>query len=309
MKIWLVVLALTTLNAGCTTMSLERNTLNQSMSLSSLRYREVMYNLAALANNPDVLPAYAAISAGTTTLTDSGTIDPVTLFGREVLTKGTTAIGTITHFQQETLDVVGSRKVSDNWSLDPVAVPEKLRAMRYACLGVLKGPETLPPEALLLLGRFDENQHMPPGHYFEVADELARLPPGWLHVGRLKDVPRKTVYKAHCGAVWVWVRPDGMEGLTAFTLVIHKIAQTQTDTIFQPQPDVRTITKQVPGLANGPEGSTSIAVTVYVDNNGNLVQDTSSHVAGFPFKKRIDDIGASPYVRSVVTAAGSKSSP
>jgi hypothetical protein len=260
-----------------------------------LRYKEVLYNLAALADNPAVLPAYSSIAAGTTTISDTGTVTPTTVIGREVL-----KAGTITHFQSQTLDVMDQRRVSQNWSLDPVAVPEKLQAIRFACLWVLGGPQSLPPEAMFLLGRYDETKCMPPGHYFNVADELAKLPSGWLQVGSWKDVPLKAAYKAQCGGTWVWVCADGMEGLTAFTLVLHNIARTDTDSTFHPTADVRTIVKQ-----GEVEGKT-VKVTAYVDKNGNLVTGAGAYVAGFPFKKRIDDIGSNAFTRSIIAASGSK---
>jgi hypothetical protein len=55
-------------------------------------------------------------------------------------------------------------------------------------------------------------------------NRLVRLPQGWLHIGRLCDVPLTACYKDHCGDTWVWVMPDGIEGLAGFTLVLQDIA-------------------------------------------------------------------------------------
>ena len=96
----------------------------------------------------------------------------------------------------------------------------------------------------------------------------------------------KAKFKVRSGNTWAWVTDDGMAGLTAFTLVIHNIAWSDTNGAFWPEPNVATITKQGPLPNNGP----TIKVTAYVDIYGNLVADTSSYVAGFPYKKRDDDL-------------------
>jgi len=65
-----------------------------------------------------------------------------------------------------------------------------------------------------------------PGYHphFGVKDRLRTLPAGWLHVGRMCEVPVEACYKAQCGDTWVWVMRDGMEGLSGFTLVLQDIA-------------------------------------------------------------------------------------
>ncbi len=60
----------------------------------------------------------------------------------------------------------------------------------------------------------------------------AALRPGWFAAGRRKDVPRCACYVGHYGDSYVWVTPQGMDGLTSFTLVILDIATTAS-----PKPD------------------------------------------------------------------------
>ena len=180
MRLGPLILALATFSTGCTTISLQRNTLQQVESLSDLRYQQVLYNLAALHESPAVLPAYAAITAGTTTISDQGTVNPTGAFGREIINKvGSTA----THFTAGTLDLMEQRKISQNWSLDPVSVPEKLQAMRDACWWVLFGRESViekdnvhlaakPPKPTDPKSPIDLNKV---GYYFGVADDLVQL--------------------------------------------------------------------------------------------------------------------------------------
>ena len=55
-------------------------------------------------------------------------------------------------------------------------------------------------------------------------DPVKKLPRGWFHVGKCKDVPCKACYVGHHGCTFVWVMPDGVDGLTRFTLTILEIA-------------------------------------------------------------------------------------
>jgi hypothetical protein len=58
----------------------------------------------------------------------------------------------------------------------------------------------------------------------EILDELKKIRPGWYQVGRKHDVPKNASYVAHCKDLYVWVYPDGVEGLTEFTLSILEMA-------------------------------------------------------------------------------------
>ncbi len=55
--------------------SLERRTVNQTMSSTDLRYQMVMDNLATAAANDGALPSFGVISDGLTTVTDSAKFD------------------------------------------------------------------------------------------------------------------------------------------------------------------------------------------------------------------------------------------
>jgi hypothetical protein len=103
-----------------------------------------------------------------------------------------------------------------------VADYTQLEAMRCACRWVLAGPEQCEPDCLHILA--DPEKDMSPGPHFGVANRLERLPHGWLRVGRLCDVPAGALYQDHCGDTWVWITPDGLEGLAGFTLVLQDIA-------------------------------------------------------------------------------------
>ena len=106
--------------------------------------------------------------------------------------------------------------------VDPSAEYTQLEALRSACQWVLYGPERANGDYPGILDSPINNPY--PGHHFGVADRLRQLPCGWLHVGRLIEVPLAACYKAHHGDTWVWVDSEGMKGLAEFTLVLLDIA-------------------------------------------------------------------------------------
>ena len=58
----------------------------------------------------------------------------------------------------------------------------------------------------------------------EIIDELKTIHPGWYHGGRKHDVPKDACYVAHYKDVYVWVSPEGVDGLTEFTLSVLEMA-------------------------------------------------------------------------------------
>jgi hypothetical protein len=58
----------------------------------------------------------------------------------------------------------------------------------------------------------------------EVQDALIGIPSGWFHCGRRKEIPRDACYVGRSGHRYVWVTPDGREGLADFTLRILKLS-------------------------------------------------------------------------------------
>jgi hypothetical protein len=66
--------------------------------------------------------------------------------------------------------------------------------------------------------------------------DLARIQPGWFHVGRRRDVPKDACYFGRSGDCYVWVMPDGREELTEFTLTVMKISSLikETQTLVSP---------------------------------------------------------------------------
>jgi hypothetical protein len=231
-KFSMVILVLALAGSGCTTCSLERHTLNQIRTSGDFRSQEAVNCIASVAANPDAVPSFALLADGLTRLQDTGTINAVTTWTR--------ALG---GFSTQNLGVTAARSPQAQWTLGPTVEHERLEALRCACRWVLYGPDSAWTDSPGLLSSLEQDPL--PRPHFGVAERIARMPQGWLHVGQLKDVPLSACYKGHCGDVWVWVMPDGMEGLSEFTLVLHDIATLDLSAVYAPPPLV-TLTKQVP---------------------------------------------------------------
>jgi len=131
---------------GCTSTALKRATLFQAQSSMDLRYKEVVENLAMVASNPDILPAYSTIFAGTADINDTGKATSTSVWSRIAMKPFRFA----SFFSTQTADFLGSRAIKSNWTLDPVIVPEKLRAIRAASRWVILGPQNAGPDIVYL---------------------------------------------------------------------------------------------------------------------------------------------------------------
>jgi hypothetical protein len=50
------------------------------------------------------------------------------------------------------------------------------------------------------------------------------VPTGWYGIGCKANVPRDACYVGQCGKTFVWVMPEGLEGLTRFTMTVLELA-------------------------------------------------------------------------------------
>ena len=87
---------------------LKHYALNQAMTVSDMRYKQVMYDLAAVANNRGVLPSFALTGGGAANFTRTVSLDTATIWDQAV--KG---------FSRETLGGFGQANPELQWTLDP----------------------------------------------------------------------------------------------------------------------------------------------------------------------------------------------
>jgi hypothetical protein len=202
--------------SGCQThLALRDDTLRTTATLTDLNYQQVLNNVALFVANPSSLPSVSVINAGTVTVADqktgnaSATYSPTLTFAQQ----GGGALPILTLL----FNPSGQRIVTENWSLVPVTDVDNLRRIRCAFqLLVLDGGQTTDCEPCLdLLKRF----------YLGETDRMdCVIPRGWFHAGCKKDVPKNACHVGHYCDTYVWVLPDGIEGLTRFTMTIIDLA-------------------------------------------------------------------------------------
>jgi hypothetical protein len=179
-------------------------------TLTDLNYQQVLDNLAMFVQNPSALPSLAVVSAGTANVSDqkaySGNANyaPTLTFHQQ----GGGALPILTLLFNPSVQ----RANTENWSLIPVIDTDHLRRIRCAF------------QLLVLDSETTECDHCRArlASYFlgDVMDWECIIPHGWYQVGREKDVPKDACYTGCYGSTWVWVTPDGLEGLTRFTMTV-----------------------------------------------------------------------------------------
>ncbi len=141
--------------------------------------------------------------------------------------------------------VNSSRTISENWSTAPITDSDNIRRMRCA-FQLLVGTET---------SECDRCEDRLKG-FFEGGTESfdCMLPKGWFCVGAKCDVPDNACYVGNHCDTYVWVMPEGVDGLSRFTITVLDIA---TGEIHAPQ---RTVVKRYKGEPT-PENLESTEVT------------------------------------------------
>jgi hypothetical protein len=184
-------------------------------TLADLNYQQVLNNVAQFTANPSAMPSLAVFNAGTVTVSDLKSAN-VNATGAPTLSNGQQA-GSGLPILSLLLNPSFTRTVTENWSMAPVTDIDNLRRIRCALQHlVLGGRQTTDcDDCGRQLERFYQGE----------MDRLECLiPMGWYCVGRKHDVPRDAPYVAHYGAVYVWVMPQGLEGLTRFTMTVIDLA-------------------------------------------------------------------------------------
>jgi hypothetical protein len=246
----LLKLALLALAAcsGCTTVSLSNYTVSQNRTGGDCRDQAVLDSLATVASNPENLPSFALYTNGVTTLQD--TVNP-----------GYTATWAPATVTKQVLAITASRSPKGLWNVVPAIEPERVEALQAACLWALYGPERASAQYPEILG--DPQEYLNQKPHFGVVSRLAKLPPGWLHVGGRKEVPPGACYKGHCGHTWVWVLPDDAEAFAQFVLVFQDIATLDMNIVYSPPLVVQLTTNEVTNLpdVSDPKKAVTISTT------------------------------------------------
>ncbi len=213
--------------AGCAHRQLARSTVQATGTVMDIQYQIVLNNLARLSAHPEAIPSHIDLLDGVVQVSDEAS------FGTG---GGFTTAGT--PFGLDQSGPAGSRQVSEQWGTDAVTDPQRLTGLQELYRTALGLPLLPPPNTVAYLRRIeversvgDSNQgdSSPPTkagsseEYRSVPIELLLSdvpPPGWFHVGSKKDVPKNACYVGRYKDCYVWVTPDGMPGLSRFTVTV-----------------------------------------------------------------------------------------
>lgn len=259
-----VVVAACLAAAGCTHTQLQRSTLNQIATVSDLRHMQVLDNLARVAANRSALPYFGVIETGTTQIQDQ--VSPAGSLNWDPHGLTQAALG----------GLGGSRSIADQWTLDPIKDPDRLMAMQCAYRWALGDPTVACKECDDAL------------KYFKVDTELVKIQPGWFGVGGKKEVPKRACHVGRCGDVYVWVTPEGLDGLTRFTVVIMDIATADKGELAPSPP-----TQQVQKLHYNDKGQL-VCVETYTEPRKDEKDGPASEKSAFQPKLRQPDRFAPP---------------
>jgi hypothetical protein len=248
---------------SCTHISLRNNTNRTSSTLIDIHFRQILDNVARFHDNPDTIPSFAIVTAGTIAVGDqagagvSANYSP-TLSGAQQGGGALPILSLLFPFN-------GSRSLTENWSVTPVTDADNLRRLRCAY-------------RLLLLGKSAPNCQ-----YCELqmkeffAGEEANLadvfpPRGWFNVGTKHQIDAKACYVGRHGDTCVWVTSEGMNGLAVFAMGALDLA---TGKLHSPQ---QTVIRKYKGPPT-PENLVETQVTSTEDDQDALkaVQEGRSH--------------------------------
>ena len=272
----LVVALAATAGAGCTTARLRQRTVNQASTLTDLQYQQVLDNLALFAGNPAALPWHVTIREGTTQITDSLSGGALVDLGPPAVTEpqifgSRTAVAqwgmspVVDPTELRLLRVAyrranGSPEMPDPEFLDDLAHELKDQVASNADLRdeselffefqSRASRDVRDLDARVVTTNDDrvcdrpaplEGERSPLARNVcrkvgAVERELARIGPGWFHVGKKRDVPGDACYVGKSGGCYVWVGPEGREALTEFTLTVLRLSTLikETQTLISP---------------------------------------------------------------------------
>jgi hypothetical protein len=235
---------LATSASGCAThRALQYHTVAANLTVSDMYHQQVLDNLARFLTNPASMPSFSVVTGGTVNISDqkganvSPTYSPT--LTRAMQGGGALPILSIL-FGAST-----QRSLTENWSTTPITDSDNLRRLRCA-FQLAVGTET---------SECDQCKERLKGFFVGGTESFeCMLPTNWYQFGREEDVPPDACFVGHYCNTYVWVTPDGVDGLTRFTITILDIA---TGEIHAPQ---RQVVKKYKGEPT-PEHLESTEVT------------------------------------------------
>lgn len=225
----MIMVLLVTLASGCTHRQLTKSTVRTASTIMEIEYRMVLDNLAMFTCRPDSLPWHIKLKDGTVQISDEGTFsaDAFTTFGGN----------------RPGLDTFGpefSRDVSEQWGADAVTDPLEVKTLQDVYRQAIGLPPEPDPSFITQAKRHqareasssngsDDSESDSEEDSPDSSDGGAgyEVPIGWFHVGCEEDVPKNACYVGNFEDRYVWVMPEGIQGLSRFTLIILSIVKLE----------------------------------------------------------------------------------
>ncbi len=226
-NILVVGLTLSTVGGCRTHMVLRKNTIQTASTIADLNYQQVLDNVARFETAPSTLPSLAIVNAGTVTVTDQSTFGGAGTYSPTI--SSADQIGGFPIFSLF-LNPNLSRGLTENWNLVPVTDIAKVRRLRCAFQMLVCGGDPVACEDCL-----EQLEDYLPD---EPASLACTIPTDWYGVGCKAEVPKEACFVSCYQNKYVWVLPQGMEGLSRFTLTVMQLATTEVTT------ETKTIVKK-----------------------------------------------------------------
>lgn len=220
--------------AGCTHCQLSRSTVRTASTINAIEYQMVLDNLALFSCNPAALPWHVRLADGTVQISDKAT------WGQS---GGFTTFGG-SRFGIEQWGPGASRQISEQWGVDAVRDPVQLQALQVLYRRALGLPPLPEPNfiaaakkarAKAAKAKQDDSDNGNGSGGATLGVEEYEVPVGWFHVGSKHDVPKHACYVGNCGDCYVWVTPEGTEGLARFTLAVLAVVKLEVGTAGRSQ--------------------------------------------------------------------------
>lgn len=199
------VLAFALPATGCVTHALETSTIAATRTLMKVENQEVLDNIAQFAANPGALPHFAVVSGGAFQMNDTLGATP---------TLGWSPFG----LTSVMLGLNGQRNTANQWSLQPIYDPDKLKKMRCLYRYVVNPSN---PAFCLSCNEYFAAIMTPPKvpatltTATAAASDTCGIPTGFFRCGRECDVSPCACYVSHCADLWVGGAPRSGGALTA----------------------------------------------------------------------------------------------
>lgn len=183
--------------AGCTHDRLRADTVRVASTLTDLQYRMVLDNIAMMSVHPRILPWHVKLDGGSVQVNDQLKAEAglLSLAWRSVYDA----------IEGRAL-ILPERQATQQWDVVPVTNPRELRDLQALYRKAL-GKEVEP----------------------ELLEAIDEIPTGWFGLGARGQAPADALYTGTYRDRWVWVTPDGVEGLSKLTLLVLQVAELKRD--------------------------------------------------------------------------------